>query len=896
VNSPSQNTRTTPPSFLSGQAVLVLDAAGRIELANPVAAALWQAKTGELIGDHLPNLFTFEVTSDDPDWLAAQWEVLLASALAQPTPLRLQPKEAGAFDAVLRIEKAAEEPLRYFAYVSRVLRPIAAPAGESAAGTASPVDGLLGILNDRSPLGFYDLNFVKQEAYYSPTWKRMAGHTDASLPNTFDALHALIHPDDSSAAPDKLTGRATSTGSRPFSVEYRLKHARGHYLWVQSTGVQLFAPNGALQRVVGAHLDITERKELEEQALHAEERIAALGERGRFALFELDFTGGATWLSPAFKHLLGFEEDELADEPESFLRALPPEDSTGGLAGFFSTKHPGQPVYFDALRLRHRNGTDLWGYAGIIRVLSRRKELQRVLGYVAPMPEGVAAQSAGGLSADQFSVILAELREAVLLTDARDQVVYVNAAAERILARAAEQLIGRSASEVFRLVHRLSGAPGESPVEKALTTGEATPLNNEFALEREAGAKPVPVVFSCRAVADAGGQAAGTVVVFRNPDEMTLTPEELVKTNRFDSLGQLAGGIAHDYNNLLTTILGGISLALDNRDYSALENASKACDAAKALSKQLLMFSKGGTGTRQVIRAADLLRDAIRVASSGSTVKVELEAPGDLATIQVDRAQLLQVFQNLIINAIQAMPTGQGNVWVTAGNVTLAEGQIPPLAAGQYVAIEVRDNGSGIKPEHLEKIFDPFFTTKKTGTGLGLATVLSIVKRHGGQIGLDSELGVGTTFTVFLPRAEQEEVVEARRAPSLNVATRTNRVLFMDDDPEISRLTEGMLTGMGYKCDLARNGEEAVTLYKRYLNIQRPYDVVIMDLTVIGGMGGEECFRKLRELHPDVRAIVASGYDSDDMVKQFLDLGFMGYLTKPYRVGDLARVIKKVLG
>jgi DNA-binding NtrC family response regulator len=163
-------------------------------------------------------------------------------------------------------------------------------------------------------------------------------------------------------------------------------------------------------------------------------------------------------------------------------------------------------------------------------------------------------------------------------------------------------------------------------------------------------------------------------------------------------------------------------------------------------------------------------------------------------------------------------------------------------------------------------------------------------------MGVDSELGVGTAFTVFLPIAEQPEEVEARRAPSFNFANRTGRILFMDDDPNICTLTGSMLEGLGYKYDIARNGEEAVQFYKRYLNIGRPYDAVIMDLTIIGGMGGEPCFKLLRELHPDVRAIIASGYDNDDMARQFLEIGFCGYLTKPYRIGDLGRIIKKVLG
>ena len=201
---------------------------------------------------------------------------------------------------------------------------------------------------------------------------------------------------------------------------------------------------------------------------------------------------------------------------------------------------------------------------------------------------------------------------------------------------------------------------------------------------------------------------------------------------------------------------------------------------------------------------------------------------------------------------------------------------------------------SGIKPEHVEKIFDPFFTTKKHGTGLGLATVHSVVRKHGGQIGLATEVGVGTAFTVFLPKATKPVEIQARRAPSLRFGT--GRILFMDDDAKISALTATMLTSLDYKFDLAKNGEEAIAFYKRYLNIGRPYDVVIMDLTVVGGMGGEECFNVLKEMDPEVRAIVASGYDNDDMARQFIAKGWCNYLTKPYRVTDLGKKIKEVVG
>jgi nitrogen-specific signal transduction histidine kinase/CheY-like chemotaxis protein len=402
-------------------------------------------------------------------------------------------------------------------------------------------------------------------------------------------------------------------------------------------------------------------------------------------------------------------------------------------------------------------------------------------------------------------------------------------------------------------------------------------------------------VWTARVIRDAEAKPQGIVVVFRNPDEMTLTPEELVKANRFESLGLLAGGIAHDFNNLLTTILGAISLAKDNRDYSALADAEKATDAARGLTRQLLAFAKGGGGVQTVCETRPILEDSLKVAAAASSAAIELEVPPGTDPVRVDRAQILQVFQNLVINSLQAMPPSphRPRLQVRARNISLTDQQVPSLPAGDYVELEVRDNGSGIKPEHVEKIFDPFFTTKKHGTGLGLATVLSIVRKHGGQIALDTQVGVGTAFTVYLPKATQPVEAPARPAPTMRFGT--GSILFMDDDPKIAALTDHMLQSLGYKCRLAHDGAEAIKLYRDSLNVDRPYDAVIMDLTIIGGMGGEECFHELRKLDPDVRAIVASGYDHEETERKFMAMGFCGFLRKPYRVGDVGRMLKTVI-
>jgi CheY-like chemotaxis protein len=271
------------------------------------------------------------------------------------------------------------------------------------------------------------------------------------------------------------------------------------------------------------------------------------------------------------------------------------------------------------------------------------------------------------------------------------------------------------------------------------------------------------------------------------------------------------------------------------------------------------------------------------------------EVAPETKPICVDRAQILQVFQNLIVNAIQAMGAGKGNIWITAANVPLQDGQVEGLDAGDYVQVDVRDDGSGIKPEILQKIWEPFFTTKKTGTGLGLATVQSIVRRHGGVIGVDSAVGAGTTFSLFFPQADKPVEVKPRVRPTL--AYGEARILFMDDDKEICALTATMLDGLGFKYDIVHNGDEAIKLYRRrFVEFKQPYAVVIMDLTIIGGMGGEETFKHLREIDPDVVAIIASGYDNEDMKRQFLEMGFSDYLTKPYRVGELGTMLRNWIG
>jgi PAS domain S-box-containing protein len=870
--------------------VLVLDPAGRVTAANDTARRLWQAGNSELVGMAFAGLFAFEVVSSDPEFIEAQWEVLLASTLDRATQLTVQLHESAPRAMRVRLEKISGPAPGYIATV-RPSRSQAAPA---------PVDtsresAALQLLTDKGPAGCFELNFKTGEVRFSAAWRRLLGYAASELPANLESWRLLIHPDDSAAGPDNI-GRRRVAGTRSFNVEFRMKHQRGHWTWVQCVGVQVLNEAGDLEQVVGLQLDIAERKELEDTLVANDARLQDLSQNGPLAAFELDFANNLHWFSPAWESLLGHGEGELKPEAASFAAALPPEEAAAGVEAWLLARAPGQTSFLEPVRLRGRDGRAVPVLFGAHRTVNRKRELTRVVGFACALPaEALAAD--GALPPVLANEAFATLAEAVLIADARGKVVFLNSTAARLLQVDAEPALGQPVGDILRLINRQSQRPGEDPVDRALSADHPLPLISEDALaptDKDGVARPV--VWTARAAFGPDGKARGVVIVFRDPEEMSLTPEELVKANRLESLGLLAGGIAHDFNNILTTILGAVSLAKDNRDYSALSDAEQACMTAKGLTKQLLAFAKGGSGTETVCGAKEILADSMKIAAAASTAEVALDVPDGTSPVLVDRAQILQVFQNLIVNALQAMPPPPHapRLQIRARNLTLAENQVPGLPAGEYVDFEVRDNGSGIKPEHVQKIFDPFFTTKKHGTGLGLATVLSIVRKHGGQIGLDTQLGVGTAFTVYLPKAENPVEIQARRAASLRFGT--GRVLFMDDDPKISALTATMLESLDYKYDLARNGAEAIALYQRYLNIGRPYDAVIMDLTVVGGMGGEECFVELRKLDPEVRAIVASGYDNDEMAREFLDKGFCGYLTKPYRVTDLGKVLKAVLG
>ncbi len=372
---------------------------------------------------------------------------------------------------------------------------------------------------------------------------------------------------------------------------------------------------------------------------------------------------------------------------------------------------------------------------------------------------------------------------------------------------------------------------------------------------------------------------------------------ELSRVQQLESLGLLAGGIAHDFNNLLGAIMGNVSLAMLDVDpanpvYRQLAKAEQASLRAQELTRQLLTFSRGGEPVKKLIALSGVLSEAAGFSLRDSRVLHELAIPKDLWPVEADEGQLMQVFNNLLINADQAMPSG-GIIRIWAQNITLGPGSDLPLGAGRYVKISVSDEGTGIPAEYVAKVFDPFFTTKQKGSGLGLAAGYSIIRKHEGLITVESELGRGTTFHVYLPASQGDVTVSWRDDTVLKGC---GHVLVMDDEEEMRHTTGDMLVRLGYTADYASDGGEAIAKYQQAQEAGRPFGAVIMDLTVPGGMGGKEAARKLLEIDPEARIIVSSGYSHDPIMSDFRSYGFQGVVTKPYRMRDLSEVVAAVIG
>lgn len=404
------------------------------------------------------------------------------------------------------------------------------------------------------------------------------------------------------------------------------------------------------------------------------------------------------------------------------------------------------------------------------------------------------------------------------------------------------------------------------------------------------------IEFSVRRLTYSGENAV--LGVARDITTLKKLEEEQRRVEKLESLGLLAGGIAHDFNNFLTAIMGNVSLARTMVEpgsdlYEILTSSEHAASKASNLPRQLLTFSRGGDPVKTIVSMSKLLKDSTGFALSGSNVSAEYSISDDLKQIVADKEQIEQVINNIIINAYQAMPDG-GLVHISAENILLGETNPEAIPEGQYVMITIKDDGYGIEEKHLGKVFDPFFTTKLNGTGLGLATAYSIIRKHRGHIKVTTEIGKGSTFTIFLPSNISSETAGTNKSGPEKLSG--GKILVMDDQILVRETAMNMLMKLGYEVDIAADGNEAIEKYIEAMNASKPYNAVILDLTIPNGMGGLATMGELKNVDPDVTAIVSSGYSNAPVMADYSSYGFAGVMMKPYSISQLSDLLRDIFG
>jgi len=488
-----------------------------------------------------------------------------------------------------------------------------------------------------------------------------------------------------------------------------------------------------------------------------------------------------------------------------------------------------------------------------------------------------------------LSRVVRQSSKAVAIADIEGRVVYVNDTFAELTGYPAEEILGRKVQETHSASRSFT---------KAWETVSSGKEWYGECLSRRKDGKTYWASLQAAPLFGDDGRISHFVTVRADVTSRRKQQEELERVQRLESLGVVAGGIAHDFNNILTGILGNISfaqaLASDNAELAAsLHEAEKASQRAAELARKLLTFARGGKPLKQRVGVRQLVDEALCLSLAGSTVQGEVRIPEEIDALEVDPAQIQQAFRNILVNAVQAMPGGQ--VVVSAENVALPQENPLELAAGSYVKISFADQGCGIPEQELQRVFDPYFSTKPGASGIGLTSVHSIVTRHGGHIAVESLPGGGTTFICYLPSTGKVPPPAARQheeTPRDDGAGGT--VLLMDDESVVRKVTSKMLECLGYRVTTCSNGGDAIELYREARRAGNPYRAVIMDLTIVGGMGGKEAAQHILALDPEARLVVSSGYFDDPVLADYRDYGFCAVLPKPYKSADLAELLGRV--
>ncbi|MBN1697603.1 MAG: PAS domain S-box protein [Spirochaetales bacterium] len=707
----------------------------------------------------------------------------------------------------------------------------------------------------------------------------------------------IVHPDHKKMMRDYLLDHVIN-GKNRFDKQYKIINVKTKQIHlVHGRGDLRLDNDGNVTHVFGIVEDMSENENTGLDFLESEERNKIISEITTDYTFVVavndDGTMEIQWVSDSFVKLTGRDVTEV--KTSKMWKHVIDEDDWDKFNDFIkkvlAEKKAGE---LECRSVRGKKGKS-WIH---IYVYPKTNENGRlfIIGAVKDISERKEAEIMLAAEHERLLVTLQSIGDGVIATDTKGGVVIMNRIAEDLTGWSQEEAEGRPLSEVFVLINEITRQPCENPVDKVLATKQIVELANHTVLLSKNRNKPEIIIADSGApIFDKEKNIIGVVLVFRDITEKQRLLEEAQKAQKLESLGILAGGIAHDFNNLLGGIYGNIELAaMNSRNTSVkkfLEHTVKTINRAKNLTGQLLTFSKGGIPIKKTEPLAPFIKDTVKFVLSGSNIECKFVFDDDCAYCRFDKNQIGQVIDNIVINAIQAMPDG-GTIDVSVSNTIIHEKEYPNLGPGKYVKISIRDRGRGIPKDILPYIFDPFFTTKQKGSGLGLATSYSIVSNHGGVIEVESEEGTGTICHVILPAFDEDDTMEADdRKPGLMKGK--GKILFMDDEQVIRESIGEILKMLGYSYLTAKDGKEALAVFNDEKENGAPFSAVILDLTVRGAMGGKETAREIRKTDRDVPIFVSSGYADDPVIAHPSEYGFTDSIIKPFSVSELANLLER---
>ncbi len=721
---------------------------------------------------------------------------------------------------------------------------------------------------------------------------------------------------------------AILSGNTGYEQEFRAQRGERAF-WLNERAS--IAPVGPGEwELVGLITDLSARRAAEQAVQASEVRYRTLYQHTPVAIVEADFTDVEKWLETLrasgvtdLRAVLEADPAQVArwathvrflDCNDAALRIFKAKTKSDfrHRRGFLATIETLE-VFRDAMLMIWKGGNTLEAslkmrdFAGGLREMSMRwwmgptdrgVDLRQSVMVFVDLTELKQAEAALAAEKERLAVTLRAMAEGVITTDTDGRVQFMNQAAAAFTQWTPDEAIGRPVADVCVLANDRTGEALEVPVAPVARGDVLLELPSRTKLTARNGTSRL-VDGCCAPIHSASSQVIGIVLVFRDVTEHERLEQELVRASKLESVGILAGGIAHDFNNILTAVMGNIALAALDVDRNSdagisLREAEKATLRARDLTQQLLTFAKGGEPVRAAVQLDGIVREMTTFALHGSNVRAAYDVAPDLWPADADKGQIGRVVQNLVLNAVQAMPEG-GTINIALKNEHVEGLTSAALVPGDYVQIAITDTGAGIKREHLSRIFDPYFTTKQTGSGLGLAAVYSIVSKHRGSIDVQSQPGKGSTFRIWLPATHVVSDDTGLQVKSVKMTALKGRVLFMDDEEAIRQMASFLLRRFGFDVVCAKDGSEAVQTFRAAKNAGEPFALVIMDLTVPGGMGGREAIPLLREIDPNVRAIVSSGYSSDPILANYRAHGFAGVAAKPYEMTEFARVLREVM-